>query len=176
MKTIIEKSNGIVTNLEFTPAAYATVKGNYVVDGQCKHLCWDCKNACAARCLKVADVNKVGFDKNPERYPAIKKAFQIRDSKKGIIKMIVGECENFANDEAKTPEEIAKGKQALENIYCLEFGTNTIEEARVIQKEQFDKGLSYGNRAGILTDKEYQAYKRQVKKIEAARKEYFKRR
>lgn len=104
-----------------------------VFDEKQKHLCWEnCANAHPFECDKVTNIIKKRIDK----YDFITDGYQIYDEKGKLDKFIVTKCTNYREEKHRemTPEELASARKAKRSIFMSYYDTDTVEEAKAIQK------------------------------------------
>lgn len=125
------------------------------------HLCWEyCKNSSPLTCPKIHDKIK----KPIENYEFIKGGYQTFKSDGKLDSFTVTKCDLYEKKEPKiySPNEMRAIRKKRENLRMLYFGTNTVEEAYVLQED-----LRSSNSIGIIrgsrpTSKQLQLMRKQI--------------
>ena len=109
-----------------------------------KHLCSDCDNCYANKCVKVADEVKKSMDE----YDFITSGTQVYNGNGEVDFFYVEECNNFKEDRKRskptTKEEIENLKRMKESIKIAYFDAENIDEADQTQADLFRrKQLEY---------------------------------
>jgi len=133
---ILRKENGEVIEIALNDEAIKMVKG------QCPRTsCFECVNARANRCEKVADDEG---KKNIGEYNFITDGYQSYDANGNIKSFVVSKCNNFMKEEPRknstTREEIERLNYLRTSIKILYFDAETIEEANQIQEDLMRRG------------------------------------
>lgn len=163
---IREKKDNIVTNLDYTPELVKMVREDLVGEEKLQegqyHLCWNCKNGCPSKCIKVANRRK----KEIGKYNFINSGYQTVNKNGEVVNFIVTKCENFEKDdcEPKSAAEVARLKRVKEGMKALYFGAESYEEAHVIQHELERRGALGYIRGKKINDKQYAVLKELVKR------------
>ena len=118
-----------------------------------KHLCGNCKNACASRCGKVADIfvtsQTEGNDLNNfcakqplQNYPFITKGYQKTNKQGNVIEFGVYECKNYEliEDKPLSIEERKAIRKAKEYLILSYAKADTLEDAEKIIASDYERG------------------------------------
>lgn len=140
------------------------IKLNYLSEGN--HLCGNCVCGHPDKCSKIADRTK----KVLSGYEFIKDGYQVVDKTKDrngltrndLVKFVVTKCDNYAYEEAKeiSLEKLKMLKQELKKAY---FGTETYDEAQVLQYDLEKRGNIYGIRGKKSTKEDVRLIKSNTK-------------
>ena len=101
--------------------------------------CFDCQNARACECEKIADENYKGINE----YSFITDGYQIYDKNGNLKSFVVSKCNNYKEDEPRkrptTKEELDQLRYLKESIKILYFNAENIAEANRIQTDLFNR-------------------------------------
>lgn len=151
---LLKKENGQVTEGKVSKQEY-----QHLTKNKCPHLCSDCDNAYVAKCSKIRHVDKEKIGS----YDYITDGYQVYDKNGELGAFIVSKCNNYVleekkNDTRKRIPEIIELRKSLKTLY---FGTETIEEANIIQYELAQRGFLTTNHA--ISEREYKILKKKYK-------------
>lgn len=141
---ILTKVDGVVSELEVTPEMAkdildrrAACEKKFAKDSM--HLCWNnCANADACNCKKVRDIVK----KEIGEYDFVKDGYQYIDENGKVDTFVITSCDNYVEAKPKysTQLEKARVKELKDALMMAYFGTETIDEAYVLQHDLESRG------------------------------------
>ena len=125
---ILEKVNGEVIQLPKTKeVVYGLHDGSKI-----GHLCFDCVNGCASKCVKVADYSK----KPITAYDFIINGYQIYNNRGMMTEFVVTNCQNFKYDapSIKSKKDKMEAEKIRNDFRLAYYGASDVQEMKEIRR------------------------------------------